>query len=215
MSVDLIMLIGVQILFWFPMNHGYSGNTVTEGAAQEGCSEASQFDQACRAWTLEEGCPGWYFHVCFLGVFIALQIFGPTRRINLVITGRVISGCKPLTERALFLPNDGGVVGGLGCWPCLFLPYAQWSLLPCLNILLRTLWSYCYLLPTFQRGFDSVNLLIFQTYGAYVCQSLCVTLDACHGASVLHSNRLYSGLCVPMWISFAGWIHELYSDVYG
>ncbi len=36
------------------------------------------------------------------------------------------------------------------------------------------------------KGFDSVNLLIFQTYGAYVCQSLCVTLDACHGASVLN-----------------------------
>jgi ubiquitin conjugation factor E4 B len=36
------------------------------------------------------------------------------------------------------------------------------------------------------KGFDSVNLLIFQTYGAYVCQSLCVTLDACPGASVLN-----------------------------
>jgi ubiquitin conjugation factor E4 B len=36
------------------------------------------------------------------------------------------------------------------------------------------------------KGFDSVNLLIFRTYGAYVCQSLCITLDACHGASVLN-----------------------------
>jgi len=27
----------------------------------------------------------------------------------------VTSGCKPLTARALFLPTDGGVVGGLGC----------------------------------------------------------------------------------------------------
>jgi hypothetical protein len=36
------------------------------------------------------------------------------------------------------------------------------------------------------KGFDIVNLLIFQTYGTYVSQSLCVTLDACHGTSVLN-----------------------------
>jgi ubiquitin conjugation factor E4 B len=42
------------------------------------------------------------------------------------------------------------------------------------------------------KGLDTVNLVIFQTYSAHVCQnfhvcqSLCVTLDACHGTSVLN-----------------------------